>query len=244
MKILIYNIAYGTGSPGAEYKRLLTGHRYLTAPKRPFRKIVGMIGALQPDVVGLLEADLGSFRTRGVDHAATLADELDLNSHSKLKYSPGSAFARLPYWKHQGNALLTRGGDCEYAVDFFPRGTKKLILHGVVDGVRIYLVHLALTRSIRKIQLDYLANLMEPGVPTVVAGDFNTFGGVRELGGFFAKTGFRSANGANRATYPAWAPQKELDYVLLSPELELTGFDVPKVRFSDHLPLLAEVETR
>ena len=75
-------------------------------------------------------------------------------------------------------------------------------------------------------------------------GDFNTFGGVRELWDFLRRTNLRSANGANLATYPAWSPQKELDYVLLSPELALTGFEVPKVNFSDHLPLLAEIERR
>lgn len=244
MKILIYNIAYGTGSPGAEYRRLLTGHRFLSAPERPFRKIVKMIGALQPDVVGLLEADLGSYRTGRLNHAAALAAELELYPHCRLKYGPGSTLSKLPYLKHQGNALLTREVNGDNAVDFFPRGTKKLILESTVGGVRILLVHLALTRAVRKIQLEYLASLIVPGMPTVVAGDFNTFGGVRELWDFLGRTHLRSANGANLATYPAWSPQKELDYVLLSPELALTGFEVPKVHFSDHLPLLAEIERR
>ena len=43
MRLLVYNIAYGTGSPGGESKRLITGHRYLSAPERPFRKIESFI---------------------------------------------------------------------------------------------------------------------------------------------------------------------------------------------------------
>ena len=39
MKILLYNIAYGTGNPGGELKRVLSGHHFILAPERPVRKI-------------------------------------------------------------------------------------------------------------------------------------------------------------------------------------------------------------
>lgn len=242
MKILIYNIAYGTGSPGGEYRRIFTTHRYLTAPERPFRKIVKFIRALDPDVIGLVEADFGSRRTRGRDHVGELAEEAGYYHHARLKYGPRSVLQHLPYLKHQGNALLSREPDAPNHAYFFPRGMKKLILRSRIGGIDFYLLHLALTRQVRKIQLEYLAGLIRPGHPTVVAGDFNTFRGEQELEAFLAATGMRNADPAAQATYPAWRPAKELDYILVSPELEVPYFDIPHVRFSDHLPLVAELK--
>ena len=55
-------------------------------------------------------------------------------------------------------------------------------------------------------------------------------------------TGLRSANRDHQPSYPAWAPFRDLDDLLLSPQVRLTGFQMPRVFFSDHLPLIAEVE--
>ena len=42
MRLLVYNIAYGTGCPGGEAKRLLTVHRYLRTSRAPFRGITDL----------------------------------------------------------------------------------------------------------------------------------------------------------------------------------------------------------
>lgn len=241
MKFLIYNIAYGTGSPGAEFKRALTSHRYLAAPERPFRKIVNFIAAQNPEVVGLIEADSGSFRTGGVNQINHLADALGHYRFYCSKYAPDSRLARLPYWRHQGNALLTSVPDCVNEFKFLPRGNKRLIISTKVNGITFLLTHLALTRQIRRIQLEYLRELVVAGEPTVVAGDFNTFRGESELARFMEASGLRNANAGGGPTYPVWQPKKQLDYILLSPEIELQSFHIPKVHFSDHLPLVAEI---
>ena len=36
--------------------------------------------------------------------------------------------------------------------------------------------------------------------------------------------------------------RKELDFILYQEGIEVTGFEVPKVRFSDHLPLICDFE--
>ncbi len=241
MKFLIYNIAYGTGNPGGEYRRLLTSHHYLAAPKRPFRKIVRFIAAQQPDVVGLVEADFGSTRTGGVNQVEALAGELGHFRFYRPKYAPDSPLVRLPYWKYQGNAFLTGQPECSCTFDFFPRGWKKLILSVRSGGIRFVLVHLALTRQVRRAQLEYLAERLKPGEPTVVAGDFNTFAGARELAQFMERCSLSSADPDGRATYPSWKPGRQLDYILCSPEVVVRDFDVPRVRFSDHLPLVAHL---
>lgn len=76
MRLLVYNIAYGTGCPGGEAKRLLTVHRYLRTSAFHFSQIVGLVYDLQPDVIGLVEADSGSWRTSGLSHPEKLAQLL------------------------------------------------------------------------------------------------------------------------------------------------------------------------
>ncbi len=244
MRILVYNIAYGTGSPGGESKRLITGHRYLSAPERPFRKIESFIRAAAPDVAGLVEADLGSLRTGGVSQPGEAATFCGMVPFCRGKYAPKSRIGRLPYLRHQGNAILTRGEPGSARCDYLPRGMKRLVLSVRYEGVRILLVHLALTWEVRRAQLAALAAMIDPAEPTVLTGDFNAFGGAGELAELCRRCRLRSANKRHHPTYPAWAPARELDYLLVSRQLEVTDFRVPHLFFSDHLPLLADVRPR
>ena len=54
--------------------------------------------------------------------------------------------------------------------------------------------------------------------------------------------GLTSANSEGLPSYPSRAPRKELDFILCQDGIEVTGFDVPQVRFSDHLPLVCDFE--
>ena len=241
MKIVVYNIAYGTGSPKGEARRLLTGHRYLAAPERPFRKIAAFLRAERPDAAGLIEADLGSPRTHGLNQPEALAEMLGMTPVYRRKYAPDSAWTKIPYWRSQGNAVLVRDSEPDAAAHFFPRGMKKLILCVKIRGIRLVLVLLALTSPVRAAQIEYLTELLKDfGGPLVLAGDFNTFRGDGELSGLCRTCGLISANRAHHPTYPAWEPVRELDYVLHSRHLELLRFEVPHLPFSDHLPVVAE----
>ena len=121
-----------------------------------------------------------------------------------------------------------------------PCGAKRLILKSVYNNVNILLVHLALTATVRKKQLEYLAKQIKPGEKYIVCGDFNTFKGYKELTRFLRETRLCSANRLHQYTYPARKPVKELDYILYSPGLRLREFKVIKFPGSDHLPLFAE----
>ena len=67
--------------------------------------------------------------------------------------------------------------------------------------------------------------------------------GSSELTSFMGKCGLSSANLKKHPTYPAWSPQKELDYVLYSEKIEIKDFQIPRVKYSDHYPLLVEFTT-
>ena len=46
----------------------------------------------------------------------------------------------------------------------------------------------------------------------------------------------------SRKTYPSRIPRFRLDFILASPHIQIRRFDVPEVRFSDHLPLVCDFE--
>ena len=76
--------------------------------------------------------------------------------------------------------------------------------------------------------------------PVIVAGDFNTFWGTQELDQLLAATGLRSANSEAIPTFPSDRPRRELDFVLVGPEIEVSGFSVADIRCSDHRPLVCD----
>ncbi len=52
--------------------------------------------------------------------------------------------------------------------------------------------------------------------------------------------GLRSANTLELPSFPSRVPRAELDFVLVSSQIEVTDFRVPDVRFSDHRPLICD----
>lgn len=243
MRFLFCNIAYGTGSPRGGYRQMLTGPRYVRTPERVFRHVAALLHRARPELIGLVEADVGSPRTGGVDQIAEIAARTGCtNRISEIKYGPDSLLRRMPYLKHHANALLSKFVWTDLCFDFLPCGTKRLILGGTVDGVQFRLVHLALTRKVRARQLAVLAETLPESGPLILAGDFNTFGGERELEELKAKCRLRNVNLTGTPTYPVWAPDRQLDYVLVSPEIRVLNFRVLPVRASDHLPLLLDFE--
>ncbi len=246
MRFLVYNIAYGTGCPGGEARRVFTAHHYLRAPARPFRAIVDLVARLSPDMVGLVEADSGSFRTSGVSHPAAIETffETENAASSGSKYGPNSILNRIPYLRSQTNALLSADPATELRKHYFPCGTKRLILEREMDGISVFLVHLGLRSKTRTRQLDFLRDFLPRDRPVALAGDFNTFRGEAELESLMRDLRLRSANTVHRATYPAWKPHRELDYILVSQEIAVRRFHVLPVRLSDHLPLCADLSLR
>lgn len=244
MRLLVYNIAYGTGSPGGEARRLLTVHRYLRTSELHFRQIMDLLYDLRPDVAGIIEADSGSFRTAGVSHPDAIEQALrggwEKQGRFDPKYGPKSPLSRLPLLRNQTNALLGQQ-DAEVKKHYLPNGTKRLVLEREAQGISVFLVHLGLTRRTRIKQLAYLKSIIPTDRPVVLAGDFNTFQGEKELSDFLTATKLRNANPHSLPTYPAWKPLKQLDYILVSPQLEVKHFEVLPVPFSDHLPLLADI---
>jgi len=244
MRFLVYNVAYGTGGPNGSSHRVLTSHRYIKTHDRHFDKIIKFIKESNVDIIGLVEIDTGSYRTDQMNQVKKIAKHLNHFHICDTKYGENSFLRKIPYLRSQSNAILTalENGDSKF--HYMPRGMKKLVIESKINNICFFLVHLALTKKVRQIQLRYLEKLIPKDQHVIVAGDFNTMQGSGELDRLMRKCGLRNANSKNHATYPAWDAQKELDYILCSQKIEINGFEVSKVKFSDHHPLIMEFEIR
>jgi endonuclease/exonuclease/phosphatase family metal-dependent hydrolase len=214
---------------------------------RPSRKnldnISGFLRLLEPDLVGLIEVDQGSYRMQGKNQAELLAEALGhYHSHS-IKYGEQSLLRHLPVVNQQGNAFLARDRIRNETFHFFKHGMKRLVIELELEHVVVYLVHLALGGRARHRQLSALYDLVKrTSKPCVVAGDFNALWGEREIDLFLAATQLKNANIDSLPTYPSRKPHRHLDFILYSNKIELLDFSVPQVPYSDHLPLVVDFD--
>ena len=240
MRLLVYNIRYGTGT-GPAFHLPLPGAGYLRSSRTVLAQITNFIKEQDPDVVGLIEVDTGSIRTGMVNQADFIARSLGHYSVFECKYGIASVNQHMPIVRKQSNAFLAAPTIRGERFHYFDTGVKRLIIELELDDIAIFLVHLSLKFRHRQSQLRTLYDLIgKCSKPVIVAGDFNTYWGDRELYLFLQAAGLRNANSQGLPSYPSYSPRRELDFILHSRQIEVTRFAMPAVRFSDHLPLVCD----
>lgn len=241
MRFLLYNIRYGTGRRARWAWMHIFSRTVAHLPE-----IGRFIQEVAPDVVGLIEVDSGSYRSKRLNQAEQLARELGHYHSYRMKYREEGGFGLgrfLPVLNKQANAFLTHDVIRRETFHEFSGGFKRLVIELELDSARLFLVHLALGFRARHAQLQELHELIgRSNKPCIVAGDFNSLLGPRELSLFLKATGLASANAENLPTYPSWRPQRELDFICFSPQLTLRRFSAPPVTLSDHLPLICDFD--
>lgn len=242
MRLLLYNIRYAVGG-GASMHMPLPGAGYVLGNQSVLPEITRFIKSVDPDIVGLIEVDTGSIRSRKVNQAEAIAADLGMNTSYETKYGEKSLNQILPIVRKQGNAFMAAERVHGEKFHYFDTGIKRLIIELEMSEVAVFLVHLSLKYRHRHLQLRRLYDLVaDTTKPVIVAGDFNTFWGENEIYLFMKAAGLRSANIESRPTYPSRAPRKELDFILYQDGISVTDFRIPDVRHSDHLPLVCDFD--
>ncbi len=240
MRLVVYNIRYATGT-GPTFHLPVPGAGYLRSSRKALEGITNFVRAEQPDIVGLIEVDTGSIRSGMLNQAEHIANALGHYTTYECKYGAASINQMMPIVRKQANAFLAAPGVTGERFHYFDTGIKRLIIELELDDVCIFLVHLSLKYRQRQYQLRYLHDLIAKSPkPVIIAGDFNTFWGTHEIYLFTRAAGLRSANTRGLPSFPARTPRIELDFVLVSEEIEVTDFRIPDVRFSDHRPLVCD----
>ncbi|MDH3747633.1 MAG: endonuclease/exonuclease/phosphatase family protein [Gammaproteobacteria bacterium] len=242
MRLLLYNIRYAVGG-GASMHMPVPGAGYLLGNQNVLPEITRFIKSVDPDIVGLIEVDTGSIRSRMVNQAESIAADLGMNTSYETKYGEKSINQILPIVRKQGNAFMAAARMHGETFHYFDTGIKRLIIELEMKEFAVFLVHLSLKYRHRHLQLRRLYDLIEvTEKPVIVAGDFNTFWGENEIYLFMKAAGLQSANRESLPTYPSRAPRKELDFVLHQDGIRVSNFQIPEVRHSDHLPLVCDFD--
>lgn len=191
------------------------------------------------DLVGLQEVDSGSLRTGFLDQTEYLAHR-----------------ARFPYWyrqvnrslgkiAQQSNGVLSRIRPHSVAEHKLPglrgRGAMLVELPTNREPLLICIMHLALGKRARRLQLSYISELVSEYSQLVVMGDFNCGAESREILDLVDNTHLRIPT-CELKTFPSWRPNRKYDHILISESLRLKNTEVLEHTHSDHLPICVEIE--
>ncbi len=240
MRFLLYNIRYATGH-GLAYHLPFPFTGFFKQTHNTLGLIVNFIRSINPDVIALVEVDSGSYRSGRCCQAEAIARELNHFHVVETKYGNNSLANKVPVLNKQSNGLLSKTEIIRHHFHYFKEGVKRLVIEVELEDVIVFIVHLSLKYKHRQQQLEHLHRILTSAEkPIIIAGDFNTFGGSRELQLFLAASGVLNANHANQPSHPSHAPKRHLDFILHSPELTVSNFSIPDVRLSDHAPLICD----
>ncbi len=232
----------GTGTATAHY------HHYVTHSWRqvlPHFKRIENLDAIAElvapyDMVALQEVDTGSLRSGYINQSRYLAN------HSGM-----------PFWCHQSNRKV---GTVAYAGNGFlskfePRSVEDHRLPGIIPGrgtllirygqgesrLDVAVVHLALGKRARRQQLMFLTRELADSKNLIVMGDLNTPADSPGLLEFRQALGLVAPT-VGLASFPSWQPQRAIDHILVSHSLVCRKSEVLDVTYSDHCPVVLEVE--
>lgn len=89
-------------------------------------------------------------------------------------------------------------------------------------------------------QFKEMKHLTKDTPNVIICGDFNIFGGLRELKPLLEDKRLHIVNTENDKTFPAHCPNKVLDIFIVSKNITVNRFNVLRDQFSDHLPVIFE----
>ena len=191
------------------------------------------------DLVGLQEVDSGSLRTGFLDQTEYLAHR-----------------ARFPYWYRQVNRSL--GKIAQHSNGVLSRIRPHCVDEHKLPGLRgrgamlveyktnqesllVCIMHLALGKRARRLQLAYISELVGEYSQLVVMGDFNCGTESGELHELVENTHLQLPT-EDLKTFPSWRPNRKFDHILISESLKLKKTHVLEHTHSDHLPICVEIE--
>ncbi len=242
LRVLSFNIHTGIGADG----------------RLDIARTADAIRDTRAEVIGLQEVDVhwaarSDFRDQARDLAralhmrvffAPIYDEDPLTPGAPRRQYGVAILSSHPV-PHTTNHPLTRLSTQE------PNPTPKpvpgfaeavVLVRGV--PVHVYSTHLDYRAdpAVRELQVaDTLRIMASARGPQVLLGDFNATHDAPELAPLWTKLTDASPVGG---TYPADAPEKQIDYVTVSDRISVRGASVPATLASDHRPVLADLLVR
>ncbi|MCC8364219.1 endonuclease/exonuclease/phosphatase family protein [Lysobacter sp. A6] len=192
------------------------------------------------DIVGLNESDPGSLRSGFTNQTHYLAQR--------------GGFA---YWSHQpnrrvggvassANGLLSKLEPVEVHDHPLPgrvrgRGVLLAQFGNGDEGLTVAVAHLSLGAGSRASQLSFIAELLHDHPHAILMGDFNCDPDRPEMQTLYKRTRLQPPS-LCVPTFPSWRPQRAIDHILTTSELQVARMEAFAAAQSDHLAIAAEID--
>lgn len=253
VRLITYNLQYfeGTTKNMLQYFDL---YHVFRERKSIEMKMLEFISKYNPDILSLVEIDSGSKRVGRKDELKRFSERLGLEyvAHS-IKYAKKGffrIFRVLPFFKNQENAILSKTKLSKVKYHYLHKGSKRVVIEATIGkkDMTFFVVHLALFRKARLKQIKDLKKLLlKKKKPYVVVGDFNSFikeelDLLKEGSDLVDAYDVAVKGSVDRNTTPSWNPRYPLDNVLVSDDIKVKNYEVLDAHFSDHLPVLVDLE--
>jgi endonuclease/exonuclease/phosphatase family metal-dependent hydrolase len=230
LRVMTFNIHYGEGRDGAQ----------------DLSRIAEIIKEANVDIVGLQEVDNFQPRSKFVNQAKWLADELGMYGVYGANLSVGPS--------QYGNAILSRFPIVSYTNMPLPSGGLEprgcLLAEMDVNGRQLAFLstHLGLSKDERLRQVDSILDMIrEIAVPTVLVGDWNDIPDSEEvttttsvLSDVYVRLK-RENEGATFA-FGTRKPNVRIDYVFVSSDIVVLDAKTIDTQGSDHYPVVVELD--
>ena len=262
LRVMTYNIKHG--QTNAECEAPEGGGAAPPDCGLDLSRVIAVIRAHDPDIVGLQEVDRFWARSGGEDQPERLAEALGMtpcygpnldhapDAHAGVRHQYGTLIlSRYPMTGCETRAL-PRTGDNEQ------RGLTRAIVEARGVRLQVYNTHLHVTAADRRLQSADLARAVDaaPPGPKILLGDFNARPDAGELDPILTRftdawvqAGRPTADNPHGLTSPARLdapPRSRIDYVFVSPGIAVRSARVPvdaNTRLaSDHYPVVVQFD--
>ena len=237
IRLLSFNIQVGIST--SAYRHYVTRSWKHLIPHQERYRNLEKIGFLlgDYDIVALQEADGGSLRSGNINQVQKLAQ-----------------LGNFPYWYQQrnrdlgpfaqhSNGLLTRVEPQRLEDHPLPgpvgRGAILAQIGQGADAIAVVSMHLALGTRARNLQLGYIREMVSDYKHVVLMGDMNTHAENLLINSPLSDLNLHAPQIC--ATFPSWKPQRCLDHILISEDLEIENMSVLPIPISDHLPVSMDI---
>lgn len=239
LRLLSFNIQAGADSQ--YYRHYLTRSWRQWLPHGRQMPNLNQVAHLvsQYDIVGLQEVDSGSLRSNFLDQTQYIALKAGFSGwHSQVNRNLGVL-------GQHSNGLLSRYAPSQVEAHRLPgnlpgRGVILALFGEPGEELAVCVLHLALGRRARRLQLDFVGELIQPYRYSVVMGDMNCNCQAPELVRLVDSAGLQEP-ACDEHSFPSWRPLRRIDHILVSDNLRVACAEVVNFPLSDHLPVFVEI---
>lgn len=225
IRIVTYNIRFGFGSYG-----------------RPtISSISKLISSLNADIICLQEVDKTTLRSLFINQPKKLQKELSMYlAYGETEKVPPGKTGKLILSKYP----ISKVENIPLSSAKYSRTALRVTLDTPKGKLDVINIHLGLSKEVRFDQLNEINKALFPdSTPTILAGDFNITdtSELEPLLSEFIDTAVETKQ-SHLNTFENKNKKARIDYVLVEKNLIPKYYSIPKVKYSDHYPIIVDIE--